>query len=117
MHALIRTERDPELRVKIVESTRDFADDPVGFREKYVDDNQEFATQILEAQKRLKEVKTDGEIARKISQVCSELNIDGLRGDIVTNRAARAYCSFDGRTEVTEEDVGKAGGSLSTWRT
>ncbi|CAK9099397.1 Magnesium-chelatase subunit ChlI (Mg-protoporphyrin IX chelatase) [Durusdinium trenchii] len=50
MHALIRTERDPELRVKIVESTRDFADDPVGFREKYVDDNQEFATQILEAQ-------------------------------------------------------------------
>eukprot|EP00913_Durusdinium_trenchii_P012549 g11784.t1 len=107
MHALIRTERDPELRVKIVESTRDFADDPVGFREKYVDDNQEFATQILEAQKRLKEVKTDGEIARKISQVCSELNIDGLRGDIVTNRAARAYCSFDGRTEVTEEDVGK----------
>ena len=35
----------------------------------------------------------------------------------VTNRAARAYCSFDGRTEVTEEDVGKVGGSLSTWRT
>ncbi|CAK8997253.1 unnamed protein product [Durusdinium trenchii] len=108
MHALIRTERDPELRVKIVESTRDFADDPVGFREKYVDDNQEFATQILEAQiASAKDVKTDGEIARKISQVCSELNIDGLRGDIVTNRAARAYCSFDGRTEVTEEDVGK----------
>ena len=36
------------------------------------------------------------------------MNIDGLRGDIVTNRAARAYCSFDGRTEVTDEDVGKA---------
>ena len=25
----------------------------------------------------------------------------------VTNRAARAYCAFDGRTEVTDEDVGK----------
>ena len=30
--ALPRTERDPELRVKIVESTRDFADDPVVWR-------------------------------------------------------------------------------------
>ncbi len=27
----------------------------------------------------------------------------------VTNRAARAYCAFDGRTKVTDEDVGKAG--------
>ena len=69
MHALIRTERDPELRVKIVESTRDFADDPISFREKYVEDNNEFATQIIEAQKCLKEVKTNPEIARKISQV------------------------------------------------
>jgi len=33
------------------------------------------------------------------------LNVDGLRGDIVTNRAARAYCAFDGRTEVSVEDV------------
>ncbi|CAE7245596.1 chlI, partial [Symbiodinium sp. CCMP2592] len=107
MHALIRTERDPELRVKIVESTREFADDPVGFREKFTGDNSEFATSILEAQSRLKEVKTPPELARKISEVCSELNIDGLRGDIVTNRAARAYCSFDGRTEVTSDDVGK----------
>ncbi|CAL1162636.1 unnamed protein product [Cladocopium goreaui] len=53
MHALIRTERDPELRVKIVESTRDFADDPVGFREKFLEDNQEFATQILEVKSSL----------------------------------------------------------------
>ena len=29
---------------------------------------------------------------------------EGLRGDIVTNRAARAYCAFDGRDEVTDED-------------
>lgn len=107
MHALIRTEKDPELRVKIVESTREFADDPVAFREKYLEDNSVFAKQIVEAQQRLKEVKIAPEIARKISAVCSELGVDGLRGDIVTNRAARAYAAFDGRTEVTEEDVEK----------
>lgn len=107
MHALIRTERDPELRVRIVESTRLFSDDPKGFREQYTGENEEFAKQIIEARKRLKDVKVPAEITRKISQICSELGIDGLRGDIVTNRAARAFCAFDGRTEVTPDDVKK----------
>jgi len=105
MHALIRTEREPELRVKIVESCGEFANDPTAFRKTYEADNAEFAKQILEARDRLKQVTTPPDIQRKISAVCSELNVDGLRGDIVTNRAARAYCAFDGRTEVSVEDV------------
>merc|ERR1719223_2691125 len=69
MHALIRTEREPELRVKIVESTREFADDPIEFRKAYLADNEEFATQIKEASERLKQVTTPDDLARKISQV------------------------------------------------
>jgi len=107
MHALIRTESDPELRVKIVESCQLFADDPSGFRKDYVDTNKEFADQIIAARSRLKEVTVDPELRTKISKVCSALNIDGLRGDIVSNRAARAYAAFDGRTQVTEDDVRK----------
>ena len=38
------------------------------------------------------------------SSVCGELNVDGLRGDIVTNRAARALAAFEGRVEVSEDD-------------
>lgn len=105
MHALIRTEADPELRVQIVESCQDFADDPKAFREQYLGGNKEFADQIIKARELLKAVKMHPDIRTKISKVCSELNIDGLRGDIVTNRAARAYAAFDGRSEVTEEDV------------
>merc|ERR1719189_3120446 len=104
---MIRTERDPDLRVKIVDSCQQFADDPKGFRENHVATNKEFADQIIAARERLKEVTVSSDIRTKISQVCSELNVDGLRGDIVTNRAARAYCAFDGRTKVTEEDVRK----------
>jgi len=62
---------------------------------------------VIAAQDRLKEVSISPDICRKISQVCSELNVDGLRGDIVTNRASKAFCAFDGRTEVTEDDVKK----------
>lgn len=107
MHAMIRTERDPELRVQIVESCQQFADDPKGFRTQFTGDNAEFAKQIIVAREALNNVTIAPEIRRKISEICSGLDVDGLRGDIVTNRAARAFCAFDGRTEVTEEDVKK----------
>jgi magnesium chelatase subunit I len=41
----------------------------------------------------------------KISAVCSELNVDGIRGDIVSNRAAKALAAFEGRDEVAVEDI------------
>jgi magnesium chelatase subunit I len=41
----------------------------------------------------------------KISEVCSELNVDGLRGDIVTNRAAKALAALEGRSQVTVDDI------------
>jgi len=107
MHALIRTERDPELRVQIVEGCQKFAADPQSFRAECNADNREFADQVIAAQKRLKEVTLPADMSLKISQICSELNIDGLRGDIVTNRASKAFCAFDGRTEVTDDDVKK----------
>jgi len=107
MHAMIRTERDPELRVQIVEGCQEFADDPKAYRATFDEENAAVSKKITDAQKLLKEVAMPADLKMKISQVCSELNVDGLRGDIVTNRAARAYCALDGRTEVTEEDVQK----------
>jgi len=107
MHAMIRTERDPDLRVQIVDSCQKFADDPKGFRKEFLEDNQEFANQIIVARANLSKVVIPAGLTRKISMICSTLNVDGLRGDIVTNRAARAFCAFDGRTEVTDDDVKK----------
>ena len=37
-------------------------------------------------------LEIDYELRVKISQVCGSLDVDGLRGDIVTNRAAKALC-------------------------
>lgn len=38
----------------------------------------------------------------KISQICSELNVDGIRGDIVSTRASKAIAAFEGRAEVSQ---------------
>ena len=61
----------------------------------------------MEAQQRLDAVSIDEDLRLRISAVCGELNVDGLRGDIVTNRAARALAAFEGRVEVTEDDVAR----------
>ncbi|MGF1457796.1 MAG: magnesium chelatase ATPase subunit I [Leptolyngbyaceae cyanobacterium] len=107
MHAEIRTVRDPELRVQIVEQRSDFDQDPMAYLEKFVSTQETLQKRIAEAQARLPQVTIDHDFRIKISQVCAELDVDGLRGDIVTNRAAKALAAYEGRAEVTLEDVQK----------
>ncbi len=105
MHAEIRTVKDPTLRVQIVEQRTEFDKDPQTFLENYQSQQDELQQSLVTAQEKLKTVKIDHDLKVKISQVCSELNVDGLRGDIVTNRAAKALAAFEGRDEVTVDDI------------
>jgi magnesium chelatase subunit I len=107
MHSEIRTVRDPELRVQIVEQRADFDKNPMECLKKYQSQQDVFKETIVAAQQLLPETTIDYELRVKISQVCGELDVDGLRGDIVTNRAARAYAAYQKRTEVTTEDIQK----------
>lgn len=105
MHAEIRTVKEPELRVQIVEQRSEFDQDPTPFLYKYQPDQVHLQDQISKAQTLLPQVELEYELRVKISQVCSELDVDGLRGDIVTNRAAKALTAYEGRTEVTVDDI------------
>ncbi len=105
MHAQIGTVKDPNLRVKIVEQRASFDESPLEFRNNYIDSQEELRKKIIEARELLKEVEIDYDFRIKISQICSELNVDGLRGDIVTNRASKALASFEGRKTVTPQDI------------
>lgn len=105
MHAQIGTVKDAELRVKIVEQRASFDESPIGFRNHYLQSQQELTERIVAARQLLEEVTIDYESRVKISQICSELDVDGLRGDIVTNRASQALAAFEGRTKVTPQDI------------
>ncbi|KAJ0836640.1 putative magnesium chelatase [Helianthus annuus] len=105
MHAQVGTVRDAELRVKIVEERARFDKNPKEFRETYNTDQGKLQEQISSARSRLSSVQIDHELRVKISKVCAELNVDGLRGDIVTNRAAKALAALKGRDQVTSEDI------------
>lgn len=105
MHAEIRTVKEPVLRVQIVEQRTEFDQDPMPFLEKYQPQQDELQQQIVDAQERLKAISIDYDLRVKISQMCAELDVDGLRGDIVTNRAAKALAALEGRTEVTVDEI------------
>ena len=80
---------------------------PIQWVEKYQNEQNALKQKIIQAQKLLPEVQINYDLRVKISQVCSELDVDGLRGDIVTNRAAKAYAAFQGKREVDSEDIFK----------
>jgi magnesium chelatase subunit I len=105
MHAEIRTVKEPALRVQIVEQRTEFDQDPMPFLEKYQPQQDDLQQQIVDAQERLKSISIEYDLRVKISQMCSELDVDGLRGDIVTNRAAKALAALEGRTEVTVDEI------------
>jgi magnesium chelatase subunit I len=107
MHAEIRTIRDPNLRVKIVEERISFDQSPQIWFEKYEKEQIEIQNRIIKAQNLLKQVTISKEFQLKISQICSELEIEGLRGDIVSTRAAKALAAFDNRTVVEVDDIHK----------
>ena len=105
MHAQIGTVKEPELRVKIVEQRASFDENPQVFRSSYEQSQQELKQKISDASGRLPNVEIDYDLRVKISQICSQLDVDGLRGDIVTNRAAKSLTAFEGRTKVTPKDI------------
>lgn len=105
MHAEIRTVKEPALRVQIVEERTAFDQNPQDFLSKHQHEQDALQKQIVEAQTLLPSVQIDYDLRVKISQVCAELDVDGLRGDLVTNRAAKAITAFEGRTEVTVDDI------------
>jgi magnesium chelatase subunit I len=105
MHAEIRTVREPIMRVQIVEERTSFDRNPQQWINNYNDKQMELRERLIQAKNILPEVTMEYENRVRISQVCSELKVDGLRGDIVVNRAAKAYAAFDNRTSVTIDDI------------
>ena len=107
MSVEVRTVREAKLRVQVVDQRTAFDNDPESFSDSVQEKQESLQQKVVDAQNILNEVVIDEDLRLRISAVCGELDVDGLRGDIVTNRAARALAAFEGRKEVTEEDIAR----------
>ncbi|MEV5717031.1 putative cobaltochelatase [Amycolatopsis mediterranei] len=101
----VASSRDPEQRVEVVRRRLAYEADPDAFAAQYAGEDAQLAADIEAAQQLLPAVKLPDEALRRIAEVCASFEVDGMRADIVTARAAVAHAAWAGRDEVTTEDV------------
>ncbi len=65
----------------------------------------ELRARLTSATARIADVAMERSLKITISEICSLLGVDGIRGDITTNKAARALAAFEGESEVTIDHV------------
>ena len=99
---------DPEERAEIVRRRLHHEAGPEDFAKKWSAVDIELAERVGEARQRLEETRVPEDALYKIAVLCAELGVDGLRGDIVTAKTARALCAWDDRDEVSTEDIRRA---------
>jgi len=80
MHAEIRTVRDPETRVKVVEERSNFDQNPEDCLKSNYEQLEALKQKILDAQQILPSIEIDYESRVKISQVCGSLDVWSKRG-------------------------------------
>ncbi|RBY75681.1 putative cobaltochelatase [Blastococcus sp. TF02-09] len=97
--------RDPAERAEVVR--RRFASDadPAGFAAAWAAEETGLAIRIADARARLPRVVLSDAALQQVTAVCAAFDVDGLRADLVTARAAIAHAAWSGRDEVTEDDV------------
>ena len=97
--------RDPAERAEVVR--RRFASDadPAGFAAAWSAEETGLAARIADARARLPRVVLSDAALQQVTAVCAAFDVDGLRADLVTARAAIAHAAWSGRDEVTEDDV------------
>lgn len=97
--------QDPAVRAEIVRRRLAFQADPDGFCARFADAERQLAQQIAAARQRLRAVRLPERELVRITTVCAQLAIDGVRGDLVWAQAARALAALDGSDEVNAEHV------------
>jgi magnesium chelatase subunit D len=101
----IAAPRDPELRAEVVRRRMAFDRDPAAFVAAHAASEEEIRLQIIAARSLLPSVRLDDRQLATIARVCGAFEVDGMRADIVTARAAAAHAAWQGNREITKSDI------------
>jgi magnesium chelatase subunit D len=99
---------EPAQRAEIVRRRLEFERDPAAFAARWADAEHALAARIAAARPLVADVRLPERELLRITGACARLGVDGVRGDIVCARAARALAALDGASGVAEEHVRRA---------
>ncbi len=81
------------------------AQDPDAFCVEAEEEQAALRAQLTAATEAAPGIAMARELKVTISEICSLLDVDGIRGDITTNKAARALAAFESKDTVTIDHV------------
>ncbi len=98
----------PEERREVVRRRIDYEEDPHGFISSWREAEEGERQRLLRSRLLLPQVRVSGQVLELITNICAEYRVDGMRGDIVMYKTAGTVAAYEGRTEVTAQDVKEA---------
>lgn len=101
-------ETDLEIRTEIIERRLAYEADPQKFCRAYTAEQKNLREKIKKARCLLPKVEVSREIISQAAQIGIALETEGHRADISMIKAARAIAAFEGRGEVTKDDIKRA---------
>jgi magnesium chelatase subunit I len=101
----VKTPQDIATRVGVVRQREEFERDPAAYTHKWKRKDEALRRQIVSARARLASVEVDDAACERTAELCMSLGTDGLRGEIVMVRAARALAAFEGDAKVDDSHL------------
>ena len=101
----VKAPKNPAVRAEIVRRRLAYEKDPYAFARQWKDAESELAERLVAARVHLSEVELSERQVLRIATACTKLDIEGVRGDIVCARAARALAAFERAEEVSSRHL------------
>jgi magnesium chelatase subunit D len=96
---------DPVRRAAVVRARLDHDRSPAASVKAHESGERDATSRIAAARARLRNVQIKDQELLRVTTACAALGVDGMRGDLVTCRAAIAHAAWQQRDEVSGEDV------------
>lgn len=101
----VAASREPRRRAEVVRRRLAYEADPAAFHGQWAAADAEVGRRIAAARAALPGVVLPDAELERIARVCAAFEVDGMRADLVTARAAVALAAWRGRPAVTAEEV------------
>lgn len=101
----VAASREPRERAEIVRRRLQFEADPAAFAARWAQADAEVGRRIAAARAALPAVVLPDAELERIARICAAFEVDGMRADLVTARAAVALAAWRGLMEVTAQEV------------
>ncbi|MEQ1615941.1 MAG: magnesium chelatase ATPase subunit I, partial [Hyphomicrobiaceae bacterium] len=104
----IKTPDDLATRVEIIRRRSAFERDRAAFAAHWKREEEKVKKRITSARSRVAEIEVPDSVLERAALLCMKLGTDGLRGELILIRAARALAALDGDGLVTVKHLRRA---------